>query len=191
MGMTIGRLVIVGPGAVGSCVAAWLCEAGLDAVVHGRPGAMDRIEAEGIQHYEGKSGARTARRLRPPVLRSLAGLDEDDLLLFCTKNRGLEEAASSAAAASGARPFAISLANGIDNQEILPRHFVRRAYGVVGFNCWLDEEGRAAWQNRGPLLLGTADNSFAAELSSLAKTLSLALPTSTSRRFGDAVHSKI
>jgi len=185
------RIVIVGPGAVGSCIAAWLAEADLDVYVHGRPQAMTLIEERGIRHYKGRRGPSSARRLKPGVLRSLEVLGEDDILVFCTKNRDLEEAAASAARACSGRPFALSLANGLENQTVLPRHFARHAFGIVGFNCWLDEIGLVGWQSRGPLVLGTPDNSFVKECGEIAAQLARGLPVETTLRFQDAAHAKL
>lgn len=185
------KFVIVGPGAVGSCIAAWLVEAGLDVYVHGRPHAMGVIEERGIRHYKGSLGPSSAQRLKPGVLRSLEVLGEADILVFCTKNRDLEEAASSTARECSGRPFALSLANGLENQGILPRHFARHAYGIVGFNCWLDEIGLVGWQSRGPLVLGTTDNSFVEECGEIATQLARGVPAETTLRFQDAAHAKL
>ncbi len=185
------KIVIIGPGAVGTCVGAWLAEAGLDVSIHGRPQAMDLIEERGLRHYEGSMGPATASLVRPKILRSLELLEKDDILVFCTKNRGLEEAASVASAASAARPFALSLANGFDNQAILPRYFSRRAYGIVGFNCWLDETGLAGWQSRGPLVIGSPEDGRMEECRALGALFSTAFPVETTRHFDDAAHSKL
>lgn len=190
------RIVIVGPGAVGSSLAAWLAEAGLPVELHGRPPALDRLEALGLRHYRGSSGPDSARLTRPLLRRSLAGLGSEDLLVFCTKNGSLDAAAEEAARVLGqgggeGPPFALSLANGLDNQAILPRHFPRCAFGIVGYNCWLDEPGLVGWQSRGPLLLGRPDGDFAAEIGDIIALLGRALPVEGSRRFQDAVHAKL
>ena len=187
----MGRVVVFGPGAVGSCIASWLAESGVETAVYGRATALDRIESSGLSHYEGSKGRASASVARPAALRSLEGLEEEDLLVFCTKNTGLEKAAKEAAEACDSRPFALSLANGIDNQEILPAYFPRCGFGIVGFNCWLDEPGLVGWQSRGPLLLGTPDNSHLERLREIASLFSRGLPTETTPRFNDAAHAKI
>ncbi len=152
---------------------------------------LDAIEARGIRHYEGARGPASARAVRVKTLRGLEGLGENDLLVFAVKNYLLDAVAESAARVTDRRPLALSLANGLDNQEILPRHFERAAYGVVGYNAWLDEPGLVGWQSRGPLVLGTPDGSLSRELAEMAAIFSRGLEASVTDRIVDAAHSKL
>ncbi len=189
--MAIGKIAFVGAGAIGGSVAAWLAENRSEVWCHDRPEVLAAIEANGISHYDGANGPASARRVTVGVLRSLDGLGEDDLLVFGVKNFSLDAVAGAAAAATRGRPLALSMANGLDNQNILPKHFTRCLYAVVGYNAWLDSPGVIGWQNRGPLVIGTPDNSLRAERDAIASELTKGLPVAATDRLGDAVHSKI
>jgi 2-dehydropantoate 2-reductase len=189
--MTIGKIVFVGAGAIGGSVAAWLAERRGDVFIHDRPEVMDAIEAKGVSHYAGSAGPASAATVKVGVLRSLSGLGEDDLLVFGVKNFSLDAVASSAAAATGARPLALSMANGLDNQDILPRHFRRCLYAVVGYNAWLDAPGVIGWQDRGPLVIGSRDNDLAGELAAVTAEFAKGMEAEATDRLRDAAHSKL
>ena len=61
-------------------------------------------------------------------------------------------------------PIIVSLANGIDNQRILPKLFSKVIYGVVVYNARRDTPVVVGFQDKGPLLIGTLDNTLGAEL---------------------------
>lgn len=189
--MAIGKIVFVGAGAIGGSVAAWVAEKRAEVYCYDRSEVLDVIAAQGIRHYDGAQGAASARAVKVGVLRSLEGLGEDDVLVFGVKNFSLDAVAASAAKATGGRPFALSMANGLENQTILPRHFGRCAYAVVGYNAWLDAPGIVGWQNRGPLVLGSPDAAQAAKVAELASIFSEGLEAEATDRLGDAAHSKL
>lgn len=208
--MKIEKLVFVGAGAIGGSVAAWAAEGRENVYCYDRPEVLDILERDGIAHYDGAPvsrhiriahgwnhandatlGSSSAKTVRVGTMRDLSALGENDVLLFCVKNYSLDGVARLAAANTGGRPFAVSLANGLDNQSILPRHFGRCAYGVVGYNAWLDGPGRVGWQSRGPLVLGTPDNSLRDEVRDVAAELGKGLAVSATDRLGDAAHSKL
>jgi 2-dehydropantoate 2-reductase len=189
--MAIGKIVFVGAGAIGGSVAVWLAEGREAVFCHDRPEVMDAIDARGISHYDGALGKERATKVAVKTLRSLEGLGEDDVLVFGVKNFILDEVAREASRATGGRPLALSMANGLDNQEIMPRHFKRVVYAVVGYNAWLDGPGLIGWQNRGPLVLGTPDNSLQPELAELGAVFSRGLETVVTDRIVDAAHSKL
>ena len=173
--MTIGKIVFVGAGAIGGSVAAWLAENRQNVWCYDKPEVLDAIGAKGIAHYDGGKGSSSARTIKLGILRSLEGLGESDLLIFAVKNFSLDAVAGSAATATGGKPIALSMANGIDNQTILPKHFKRCLYAVVGYNAWLDAPGVIGWQNRGPLVIGTPDNSLRPELEAVVAELAKGL----------------
>jgi 2-dehydropantoate 2-reductase len=189
--MAIGKIVFVGAGAIGGSVAAWTSEAHAETYVVDRPEVLAAIREAGIETYEGGREAETRKAARVRVLDAVPPLGAEDVLVFGVKNYSLAAAAASAAAAAGKAPLALSMANGIENQAILPRYFPRAAYCVVGYNAWLDAPGRIGYQSRGPLVLGTPDNSLAPELSDLAALMAKSFAASRCERLGDAVHSKL
>jgi len=189
--MTIGKIVFVGAGAIGGSVAAWLAENRQNVWCYDKPEVLDAIGAKGIAHYDGGKGSSSARTIKLGILRSLEGLGESDLLIFAVKNFSLDAVAGSAATATGGKPIALSMANGIDNQTILPKHFKRCLYAVVGYNAWLDAPGVIGWQNRGPLVIGTPDNSLRPELEAVVAELAKGLEVVATDRLADAAHSKL
>lgn len=189
--MKLNKLVFVGAGAIGGSVASWVAESGREVFCHDRPEVLDIIEARGFSHYEGLAGPASATTVKVGVIRDLGGLGDEDVLIFGVKNFSLDSVAGEAAKKTGGRPLALSMANGLENQVILPRHFRRCAYAVVGYNAWLDAPGVVGWQNKGPLVLGSPDSSLAPELQALATELGTGLEVVVTERLADAAHTKL
>ncbi len=189
--MKVGKLVFVGAGAIGGSVAAWIAESRPEIYCYDRPEVLDTIEAKGISHYDGAAGNESARTVHVGVLRGLESLAAEDVLVFGVKNFSLDAVASEASRQSGGRPFALSMANGVENQEILPRHFRRCAYAVVGYNAWLDGPGLIGWQNRGPLVLGSPDKGVKDELAAIAAEFAKGVEVVVTDRLQDAARSKL
>ncbi len=189
--MAIGKIVFLGAGAIGGGVAAWTSPGYPETWCADRGETLAAIMAKGISHYEGSAGRSSAHTVRVKILEDLSVLGKDDVLVFAVKNYSLDAVAAAAAKTTGGRPLAVSMANGTDNQGILPRHFGRCAYCVIGYNAWLDEPGVIGWQSRGPLVLGTPDNSLRPELEELVAILAKGCEASYTDRLADAVHSKL
>jgi 2-dehydropantoate 2-reductase len=64
-------------------------------------------------------------------------------------------------------------------------------YGVVGYNARRDEPVVVGYRHKGPLLIGTPDNSLQDELRLVQSILTRGCPTEITDRLQDAVHSKI
>jgi ketopantoate reductase len=69
----------------------------------------------------------------------------------------------------GDRPIIVSLANGIENQRILPKLFSKVIYDGVVHNARRDAPVVVGFQDKGPLLIGTLDNTLGAELEMIAR----------------------
>jgi 2-dehydropantoate 2-reductase len=92
----------------------------------------------------------------------------------------------------GDAPVIVALQNGVDNQEIVPRHFTKVIYGIVAYNAWIDAPGVVGYQKRGPLVLGTPRTAdLADEKRALAELLGRGVETVVTDRFQDAAHSKM
>lgn len=189
--MSVGKIVVVGAGAIGAGVAAWTAPSHAETYCFDRPETLAAIKEKGIVHYEGAAGPGRAETVRVKVLEDLSGLGEEDVLLFGVKNYSLDAVAAMAAKATGGRPLAVSMANGLENQEILPRHFRRAAFCVIGYNAWLDAPAVLGWQSRGPLVFGTPDNSLTRELDELVALLSRGCEAIRTDRLLDAARSKL
>jgi 2-dehydropantoate 2-reductase len=88
-------------------------------------------------------------------------------------------------------PIIVSLANGIDNQRILPKLFSKVIYGVVVHNARRDAPVIVGFNDKGPLLIGTLDNKLGAELEMVRSILARGCPTEIVDRMQDAIHTKI
>jgi ketopantoate reductase len=91
----------------------------------------------------------------------------------------------------GDQPILVSMANGIDNQRVPPKFFSKMIYWVVGYNARRDEPVSVGYQRKGPLLIGTRDNTLSAELRLVQSILSRGCRTEIVDRLQDAVHTKI
>jgi len=83
------------------------------------------------------------------------------------------------------------MANGIENQEILPKFFSRVIYCVVGYNARRDPPMVVGYQKKGPLLIGTPDDTLSSDLHLVRKILVRGCPTEIVDRLQDAVHTKL
>jgi Ketopantoate reductase PanE/ApbA len=82
-------------------------------------------------------------------------------------------------------PIIVSLANGIDNQRILPKLFSKVIYGVVVHNARRDAPVVVGFQDKGPLLIGTLDSTLGAELELVRSILARGCPTEIVDRMQD------
>jgi 2-dehydropantoate 2-reductase len=83
------------------------------------------------------------------------------------------------------------MANGLDNQLILPKYFSKVIYCVVSYNAWMDEPVTVGYQKKGPLVLGTLKNELQAEMKSIADIFNQGVETVIVPHIQDAVHCKI
>ena len=81
-------------------------------------------------------------------------------IVIGVKNYSLEAIARLIKANAKEDVIIVSMANGIDNQQILPKYFSRVIYCIVSYNAWMDQPVTVGYQKKGPLVLGTPDNSL-------------------------------
>jgi 2-dehydropantoate 2-reductase len=184
------KIVIVGTGVIGGAVGAWV------APHHDRLYFLDRgpmartLRDKGLTVYpSGQPDLRYTVRVK--VIEDLGEVPDADVVLLGVKNYSLDEVARGVQDRLGARPLVVGMQNGVENQRVLPQYFAKAAYCVVSFNAWADEPGVIGYQKRGPLVLGTPDNSLQDELRDLARVLGLGVPTVVTDHFNDAAHSKL
>jgi len=189
--MAVGKVVFVGTGAIGASVAAWLAPHHPETYCVDRGETLEALRSVGIRHYDGSKGPDSAEVVRVRVMEDLSLLGVDDIVVFGVKNYSLDAVAKATSEACHSRPLAVSMANGLDNQAILPRHFSRTAYCVVGYNAWLDAPAVVGWQNRGPLVLGAAEGPPTETLKEFSTVLSRACEVEITDRLLDAARSKL
>jgi ketopantoate reductase len=64
-------------------------------------------------------------------------------------------------------------------------------FGIVCYNAWVDEPGVIGYRQRGPIVLGSIDNSLRDEPAYVAALLRPGLDASVTDRLQDAAHSKL
>ncbi len=183
-------IVIFGAGAIGCSVGGWIAPhvSGLRFLARGA--AAEALRLDGLAIY--RQGDERSREIFPAaVIEDPEELATADVVLLAVKTYQID------AAAEAIRPYlredaiVVGLQNGIENQALLPRHFNRVIYGIAWYNAWIDAPGVVGYQRRGPLLLGTPDNSLREETRALAAVLNRGVETLASDRFQDAAHAKV
>jgi len=184
------HIVVVGSGAVGLSVGGWLAEAGLDVTFFDLPDVTAALSKSGLATYlHGDPTRSPARAVR--ATSELAGLAKPDLIVLAVKTYSIEKVAPLIARHFGDDTLVLALQNGIGNQRIVPRHFKRALFGVVGYNAWIDSPGVIGYQKKGPLVIGTPADTLVDEARIVAATFSRGVETVYSPHFQDAVHSKM
>ena len=189
--MSEPKILFIGPGAIGASLAAWVAEAYPAVFVMGHGASQAALRRSGITTYAFDQPDTTRRTARVAVVDQPGDIADVDIVVLAVKNYSLEEAARQVREALGERPIVVSMANGIDNQRILPKFFDKAIYCVVGYNARRDQPVVVGYQRKGPLVIGTPDNTLGDELRLVQSILARGCPTEITDRLQDAVHTKI
>lgn len=180
-------LIIGAGGAIGSCLSAWLSETKAEAYLYDKPEVMETLKREGITYYqENYEKKHTAVK----TVDTLKGF-KADVVAIVVKNYSLDAVSKMIAENIKGDPVVIGFQNGVENQKILPKYFKKPAYCIIEFNAWLDKVGCVGYQNKGPFVLGTADNSLQKELKEIADVFSAGAETLVTDRIKDAAYCKM
>jgi 2-dehydropantoate 2-reductase len=185
------KILFIGPGAIGASVAAWVAERCPSVFVMGHGESQAALRRSGITTYAFDQPNETRRTVRVAVVDRPGDVADADIVVLAVKNYSLEAVARQVRDDLGERPIVVSMANGIDNQRILPRFFSRAIYCVIGYNARRDEPVVVGYQRKGPLLIGTPDNACRDALRQVQSILGRGCPTEITGRLQDAVHTKI
>jgi 2-dehydropantoate 2-reductase len=185
------KLLFIGAGAIGAAVAAWIAPRYEELYVMDTGEVQEALKRDGITIYRTDSPEASRETVRVKTIDSLAELPDADVVVLCVKNYSLPKMAEAVRDALGPRPLIVSMANGVDNQGILPEYFPRVVYGVISFNARRDRPVVVGYQKKGPILIGTPDGSLREEVALVKSILGLGCETIAPDRFEDAVHSKI
>jgi 2-dehydropantoate 2-reductase len=185
------KILFIGPGAIGASVAAWVAEHYPSVFIMGHGESQAALRRTGITTYAFDRPNEMRRTVRVAVVDRLGDIADVDVVVLAVKNYSLEAVARQVREELGDRPIVVSMANGIDNQRILPQFFSRVIYCVVGYNARRDQPVVVGYQRKGPLLVGTPDNSCGDELRLVRSILARGCPTEITNRLLDAVHTKI
>lgn len=184
------KIVILGAGAIGGSLAAWTAQHHPDTYLLARGASAETISHHGLALYHVSQPAE--KQVVPVrVIRDMSEVPDAYAVILATKLYNLEPAAQQIKAALGDRPLIVSLQNGIRAQNILPEYFSHVVYGVVAYNAWLDAPGLIGYQRKGPVVLGTLDNSLLDEQRVLAAVLGQGLDIRLSSQIRDATYCKL
>lgn len=189
--MTEANILFIGPGAIGASVAAWVAQTYPAVFVMGHGESQTALRKDGVTTYRFDDPDATRRTTRVAVVDRPGEIGNVGIVVLAVKNYGLEAVARQVHDELGDRPIVVSLANGIDNQRILPKFFSKVIYGVVAYNARRDRPVVVGYQRKGPLLIGTPDNTLGAELGLVQSILARGCSTEITSRLQDAVHTKI
>jgi 2-dehydropantoate 2-reductase len=185
------KILFIGPGAIGASVAAWVAESYPSVWMMGHGETQAALRQNGITTYDFADPERTRRTVRVATIDRPGDIGDIDIVVLAVKNYSLEAVARQVQKELGDRPIVVSMANGIDNQRILPKFFSKVIYCVVGYNARRDAPVVVGYQRKGPLLIGTPDNKLGGELRLVQSILARGCPTEIVDRLQDAVHTKI
>jgi 2-dehydropantoate 2-reductase len=189
--LTGPKVLIIGAGAIGGSVAAWLAESNVAVAVVAHGETLAALRSNGITLYEFAAPEQTRRTVRVPVVARPGDVSDVGIVVLAVKNYSLEAVARQVREELGDRPLIVSMANGIDNQRILPKYFSKVIYCVVAYNGRRDAPALIGYQRKGPLLIGTPGNQCDAELRLVQSILGRGCPTQIVDRLEDAIHTKI
>ena len=159
--------------------------------IMGHGASQAALRQNGITTYAFDEPQGTRRTVRVATVDRPGDIGDVDIVVLAVKNYSLEDVARQVRAELGDRPIVVSMANGIDNQRILPKFFSKVIYGVVGYNARRDQPVVVGYQRKGPLLIGTPDNTLGDELRLVQSILARGCPTEITEHLQDAVHTKI
>jgi 2-dehydropantoate 2-reductase len=117
------KILFIGPGAVGASVAAWVAENYRSVFVMGHGETQAALHQNGITIYAFEQPEETRRTVRVATVDRPADVGDVDIVVLAVKNYSLEALARQVREELGDRPIVVSMANGIDNQRILPKIF--------------------------------------------------------------------
>ncbi|MCS1351442.1 ketopantoate reductase family protein [Mechercharimyces sp. CAU 1602] len=184
------NVVIVGAGAIGGTLAAWISPHHPSTYVLDRGVVAEAIKTNGITTYLGGKEAEK-QTVRVNSIDDLSQIEAIDILIIAVKTYSLEAVCQAIREKIEGEPIVVALQNGIENQDILPRYFKRILYGVIGYNAWLDQPGTIGYQHKGPFILGTPTNDLRLELNEVSTLFNQGVETIITTHLQDAVHSKI
>jgi len=165
------KIAIIGAGAIGSVVAAYLTKAGEDAVLVGRKDQVEAIQKNGLR-VVGARGQETFR------VRALTKLDQEyDLVIFTVKTQDIEEAYA-ANQAFLRKCLVLSSQNGVQSDTILSKYFDKaRLYSsIVMFGATYAKPGEAVFNFEGDWIIGKPFAANDKNVSKIAQTLQKAFP---------------
>jgi 2-dehydropantoate 2-reductase len=175
---TKSKVLLIGAGAVGSTIATWIAPQHDEFYILDQGDTLEAIRQNGVSAYQQhqEQDKQTANVKIVATLAEAAELMTPDIIILCVKNYSLNGLAKAIYKQFGNDPIIVGLQNGVENQSVLPKVFTKVIYGIISYNAWLDAPGVAGFQKRGPIVIGTTDNSLQTELEMVQDLFSPHLP---------------
>ena len=142
---------MIGPGAIGAPLAAWLADAGHRVTELARGPNGGRIREHGIVWATREP--KDTGTSRVDVVDALSAAPKPDAVLFAMKSSSLQAAADAVLETFGKDVLVIGLQNGLEAHRVLPPRFPRTCFGIVHWNGFIEPDGTFVSQKRGPLLV--------------------------------------
>lgn len=184
------KIVVFGAGAVGSTIGGWIANHHKKLYFFDRGPVAEALKKDGITLYHGDSPEKK-ENYKVNVIEDINGLKDADIIIISVKNYSLDGVANAIREVTGDKPYIISMANGIENQKILPKYFSKVIYSVVSYNAWVDQPAVVGYQTKGTIIFGTPDNSLPEDMTTLSVHFKKHLNIEVSQNILDAVHTKI
>ncbi len=143
------RIAVIGAGAIGAIVAAYLSKKGCDVLLVGRPDQVEAINTRGLT-VQGVGGDEVFR------LRAAESLDgEYELVIFATKTQDLERAYQ-ANADYLEECFILTTQNGVQADNILSSHYgpEKQLSSIVMFGATYATPGEVVYNFPGDWIIG-------------------------------------
>ncbi len=189
--MTNPKILFIGPGAIGGTVAAWVAENYPATFVMSHGATQAALRKNGLTTYRFDASDATRRTVHPGIVDRPGEVADAGIVVLTVKNYSLEAVARQVRDDLRDRPIVVSIANGIDNQRILPKLFSKVVYGIASYNARREAPGVIGYAHKLPLLIGTLENTLGAELALVQSVLGRGCPTEIVGRMQDAIHTKI
>lgn len=144
------KIAIIGAGAIGCVVAAYLKKAGEDVLLTGRQDQVDAINAHGLT----VKGARGDENFKVRALTRLDGVY--DLVIFAVKTQDLEEAYAANSEFLEQGVLVLTTQNGVQADNILSCHYERdqQLSSIVMFGATYIRPGEIVFNFDGDWIIG-------------------------------------
>ena len=182
-------IVVYGAGAIGSTLAGWLFPHINNLYLLARGDNAKFMKKKGLILYHGEND--NPEPIPIKIIEDLGELSNIDIVLIAVKNYDLEQVSKDIVEKVGDKAIIVGLQNGMENQSILPKYFSKIVYCVIMFSAWKDGPGVFGYREKGQLVIGTPNNENLELLEKISLILKNAISTKISKKFNDAVHSKM
>lgn len=185
------KIAIVGPGAIGSLLAAYLFKSKVEVVLLDKcPQRAELLNSRGIS-VEGVSGKWQAK---VPVEVEPKGLENAGLVVLCVKSYDTKSAMDKIKDSVPESAYILTLQNGFGNVENISEVFGpdRVLAGATNHGATLAEPGRIKHAGQGETIIGKVDGKIPVEMRLIRETFNKAgLDLKVSRDIKSIIWSKL